>query len=301
MRNIPKRIFYSWGINEPIKKDAAKCMLTWYDKLSNYEIIEINENSVEYFNFKKELKENKWFSEVYKRKMYAYVSDYIRVKVLYEHGGIYLDTDVSVLQNFDDILEAPCFVGLHSTIEGENLLEPAILGAQKNNTFIKKALDFYDESIWKEHVYIIPQIFKLILENKYGNFECLPKNKQEIVKYDDIWIYPESYFVPFHSNQLFTFKCIEDNTHTIHWFNGSWCKDDIFYFLDNKHRIPLNKIDEAYKKHLLWKKRQSENVNYSDKNINLIQRIFSIKNSANKKHKIIRLLGFKIKIKRGNI
>ena len=101
MRQVPKRIFYVWGANEKKRRDVDLCILSWLEKCPEYEIIEINENSVEYFNFKKELESNLWFRVVYENKLYAYIADYIRVKVLYDYGGIYLDTDVSTLKNFN--------------------------------------------------------------------------------------------------------------------------------------------------------------------------------------------------------
>lgn len=43
--------------------------------------------------------------QAYEKKKYAFVSDYARAKVLYEYGGLYLDTDVKVVKNFTDLLE----------------------------------------------------------------------------------------------------------------------------------------------------------------------------------------------------
>lgn len=33
------------------------------------------------------------------KKDWAFVSDYVRLKVLYEHGGIYFDTDIQVIKH----------------------------------------------------------------------------------------------------------------------------------------------------------------------------------------------------------
>lgn len=38
----------------------------------------------------------------------AFVSDYARFKILYEHGGVYFDTDVEVLKSMDDIYTERC-------------------------------------------------------------------------------------------------------------------------------------------------------------------------------------------------
>ena len=94
---IPKRIFYVWGANEPKGKAELMCLFSWFQNLKDFEIIEINDNSTEYFNFQEELKNNKWFKTVYDRKMWAYVADYIRIKTLYDNGGVYFDTDVMAI------------------------------------------------------------------------------------------------------------------------------------------------------------------------------------------------------------
>ena len=129
--SIPKRIFYVWGANEKKRRDVELCILSWRLLMPDYEIIEINENSKDYFDFQEELTSNKWFRTVYENKLYAYIADYIRIKVLYDNGGIYLDTDVSTLKRFDKYLEESAFVGMQSDSSlGSSNLEPAILGAQ---------------------------------------------------------------------------------------------------------------------------------------------------------------------------
>jgi mannosyltransferase OCH1-like enzyme len=80
--------------------------------LPDYEIIEMNERSG-YFNLKKETENNLWLKTVYDLKLWAYISDYVRLKVLYEYGGIYLDTDVTVYKDLMPLLEDnTAFIGM---------------------------------------------------------------------------------------------------------------------------------------------------------------------------------------------
>lgn len=238
---IPKRIFYVWGAHEPKKRDVLACIQTWRQNCPEYQIIEINEESQEFFNFKAELASNKWFRTVYERKMWAYVADYIRVKVLFDNGGIYLDTDVSVLKNFDDFLTDRCFVGIQCCkLDGYyDWVEPAILGCQKGNLFLKAVLDFYmttsKENIWNTPIYILPDVFKSILDRMYGIQSYPTKKDQTIIQYADVTIYPEGVFIPFRWSEVFYPECIEKRTHTIHWWNGSWNRPEVRFFLDNKH------------------------------------------------------------------
>lgn len=243
MGEIPKRIFYVWGAGEPKKRDVNLCILTWRQKCPDYEIIEINENSTEYFNFKEELNTNKWFRTVYENKMYAYVADYIRIKVLYNNGGIYLDTDVSTLHNFDKYLNNPAFVGMQCDSETDsNNLEPAILGSVKGNLLIKQILDFYNEMIWQLPIYTMPQIFNYFITKNYGKIIYPKYEQQEIIYLKDITIYPEKYLIPMRVGEEFNIDCIKPETTTIHWFGGSWVAGNIKTFLNNKHKENIEKL-----------------------------------------------------------
>ena len=82
---IPKKLHYIWlGKNsKPNLMDI--CINSWREKLPDYEIIEWNEDNL---NFYEEIEKNRFLKECYKRKLWAFLSDYFRMKVLYENGGI---------------------------------------------------------------------------------------------------------------------------------------------------------------------------------------------------------------------
>lgn len=249
MAEIPKRIFYVWGAGEKKKRDVNLCLLSWHMAMPNYEIIEINENSTEYFNFKEELKNNAYFKMVYDRKMYAFIADYVRIKTLYENGGIYLDTDVCALKSLDEFLNEPAFVGIEGNKSEINVewVEPAILGAQKGNPFLKQILDFYENEIMNTPLFILPDIFMKYLKSNYGITSFPNKNEQKIIKLKDITLYPEKYFIPYRLNEEFNFECIEPETCTMHMWNGSWNDSKIIYFQTHKHKMPLWKLDLVIK------------------------------------------------------
>ena len=235
-KEIPRRVYYVWGANEPKREEVLKCMRSWEQYLPDYDIVEINDESTKYFNFAHELETNRWFRTVYERKMWAYVADYIRMKALYENGGIYFDTDVSVVKNMDEFLTNTAFVGIQSSSKdgSGDWVEPAICGAQKGNEFIGKIVSFYDKLIWKEPIYTMPHLFDYYLRD-YNIFPFPIKSKQEIIKLPDITLYPERYFIPYRFREEYKPECIEDDTHTIHWWGSSWVKPHIQYFLQNKH------------------------------------------------------------------
>ena len=91
-----------------------------------YEVIEWNETNCD-------LQCNNYIKKAVEYKNWAFVSDYFRLRALYEFGGIYLDTDVEVYKSFDDLLNKKGFVGyMHDALIGT-----AVLGFEKENLFIK--------------------------------------------------------------------------------------------------------------------------------------------------------------------
>lgn len=228
---IPKRIFYVWGYSERKSVLANVCIENWRMMLSDYDIVEVNENTPEWFDFDAEYNTNLWFKTVYDLKMWAYISDYIRIKTIFDHGGIYLDTDVTVYKKFDNLLLHDMFIG--NAIN--NFPEMAVFGANKSNLILKKINNFYKKDIWESPFFIITNIFKKIIQYDFH----LNLNIDGIIHSKDIVIYPPEYFHPFHYHMEFSSNCITQNTYTVHWGAGSWHIKKNLFFLSNKHRIPL--------------------------------------------------------------
>ena len=131
---IPKIIHYIWvgGKEKPV--DIKRCMATWKKHLEGYKVIEWNES-----NF--DIEQHPFVKAAYEAKKWAYVSDYIRAYAIYNYGGIYLDTDILLLDNFDDFLNHRAFVGF----ENPNYPFTAAFGAEKGHPLVKDMLDYYDE------------------------------------------------------------------------------------------------------------------------------------------------------------
>ena len=111
MNQIPKVIHLFWfGRGE--KSDVIKdCIASWHQYAPDYEIIEWNEDNFD-VNFCERSR------QAYEQKKWAFVADIARLKVIYEQGGIYLDTDVLMKQPFQNFVnetkEAPAFFLFHN-------------------------------------------------------------------------------------------------------------------------------------------------------------------------------------------
>lgn len=206
---IPKIIHYCWFGKGEKPEIVNKCIDSWEKILSDYEIIEWNEE-----NF--DINCNEYVKEAYENKKYAFVSDYVRVYVLYNYGGIYLDTDTEVFKKLDIFLGEESFWGF----EEKNYIATSTIGAKKGNKLIKIFMDFYENKSFNEtnqiletstNVQIVTKIFKELGFRMNGE-------KQTIDKIGTI--YPQEYFSPYDYINYYDKKT--DKTYTKHYFYKSW-------------------------------------------------------------------------------
>lgn len=213
MNKIPKTIHYCWFGRGEKPKLAKKCIKSWKKFLPDYEIIEWNED-----NF--DINSNLYVKQAYESKKYAFVSDYVRLYALYNYGGIYMDTDVEVLQSLDKFLKYEAFIGF----ESEELCGTGIIGSKKENKMIREFLEPYkslrfinDDGSFNQttNVYMMTDIFM-----KYG--VNLNNTQQNI---NDMEIFPKTYFCPLNYGDAQT--DFSKDTYTIHHFAGSWLPEEI--------------------------------------------------------------------------
>jgi mannosyltransferase OCH1-like enzyme len=200
---IPKKIHYIWfGKGE--KNDRIKqCIESWKKYMPDYEIIEWNED-----NF--DINCNEFCKQAYENKKYAFASDVARLKVLYEHGGIYMDTDVEVYKPLDDFLNEEGFTGF----EDVHYPVTATMGCVKGNPIIKMMLDYYDCVDFKMYEnwqdYITYQETNTCIMSNILSILGINRDNNTTQRIKHFTIYPQSYF--------FT----KDEGWTWHSFNGSW-------------------------------------------------------------------------------
>jgi hypothetical protein len=207
-----------------LPESAKKCIASWRKFLPDYEIIEWNEDNYD-------VNKIPYTAEAYAAKKYAFVSDYARFDILYQHGGLYFDTDVEVIKPFDDIVANGPFMGCEIDAKGSDCpavapglglgVNPGLgLGVNPGLGLYKEILDYYSQL----HYLIDGEIIET------GTVVCHTTKvlqqhglivKSGIQKVAGVTIYPKEYFNPLDDN---TGKLtITANTHSIHWFSKTWC------------------------------------------------------------------------------
>lgn len=208
MSRIPKKIHYCWFGGKPLPEDAEKCINSWKKYLPDYEIIRWDENN---FDFQV----NDYVREAFEEKKWAFITDYVRLYVLYNYGGIYMDTDVEVLKSLDIFLEHEAFSGF----EDKENIPTGIMAAKKGNKWIKYLLDYYTN----KHFIVDGKIdyttnVIIITEMTKAKYKLRQNNKFQDLK--DVTIYPNDYFCP--KNHINGEIYLTNNSYCIHHFSGSW-------------------------------------------------------------------------------
>lgn len=106
---IPKVIHYCWFGGGELNELSEKCIASWRKFCPDYEIVRWDESNYD-------VSKNEYMYRSYEAKKWAFVSDYARLDILYEHGGIYLDTDVELIGSLDELLQERAFMGIEYSL-----------------------------------------------------------------------------------------------------------------------------------------------------------------------------------------
>ncbi len=214
---IPKKIHYCWFGGNPIPAEYQRYIDSWRKYMPDYEIVEWNEQNYDVNCIP-------FSAEAYEKSKYAYVSDYARLRILYEHGGIYLDTDVELLKPLDDILAQGGFMGFEKNTnaqKGEMLKIALGLGfaVPPRHPIIREIMDYYETRHYcnpdgSENQVTIVVITTDILKRWGLSQSDTPTTIEGIT------FYPWDYFCPME----FMGRKMEmtPNTYSIHHFSASW-------------------------------------------------------------------------------
>lgn len=205
---IPKIIHYCWFGGNELPGLAIHCINSWKKYLPEYEIKEWNESNVD-------LNENVYIKEAYENKKWAFITDYIRLKVMYEYGGIYMDTDVEVLKPLDEFLKNEAFSGY----ETDEYVPTGIMASVKRQRFIEKLLTYYSDRHFVDTDGILDMTTNVkIITNIAVNYGLNPNNTKQII--EGMCFYPKDFFCP--KDRVDGVVYATENTACIHHFNGSW-------------------------------------------------------------------------------
>ncbi|MDN7143132.1 hypothetical protein KC131_21000 [Pseudomonas sp. JQ170] len=141
-RAIPKKIWTYWN-SEEAPKTVRACMKSWKDKNPDYEITQLNPNNLQ--AYLREVPEQ-FYSDTPQRQ-----ADWVRLAVLREHGGVWLDSTTVTFERLDFLhqiqrVHGSELIAFFNKQHTSNPLYPIIenwfIAAPEKSKFIS---DWYDE------------------------------------------------------------------------------------------------------------------------------------------------------------
>lgn len=212
-QRIPKVIHYCWFGKKEIPAQYRKWMESWKHYCPDYEIIEWNEDNYD-------VHKNRYISQAYELGKWAFVSDYARIDIIHEYGGVYLDTDVELIKNIDEMLGNDAFCGFETS---KYVAFGLGFGAKKHHFIVNEIKKYYDEICF-------------VLENGVLNQTTCPVIQTDIMKrhglvcngefqvVDGMTVYPPRILCGM-SPHTFRIQRDLEYTYAIHHFSGSWVED----------------------------------------------------------------------------
>lgn len=198
---IPKLIHMFW-FGKGDKSDLIKkCIESWKEYAPEYQIIEWNESNFD-VNFCERSK------QAYAAQKWAFVADIARLKVIYEIGGIYLDTDVQLTAPLDELIDETNGATTFFLFHNERFIGTGYgFGALPKSEVIRHLLRNYESMRFELKRGIFAQV-------------CTQIETEALVEF-----YPQ--FVRNNKNQTFEDGTVILSTniwqhYLIHWGTGTW-------------------------------------------------------------------------------
>jgi len=221
---IPKKLHYCWFGKSNMPALSDECLKSWKRYLGEYEVKLWNEENCP---------KNDFIDYHLEMQNWAFVSDYVRLYALITEGGIYLDTDIEVLQSFDPLLQSSGFVGYQSGTSINN----GVCGSEKGNEFFISCLKRMESTF-----------------NAKSKFEISPvvTTKTYASGTWNIDVYPSHFFYPYNPydpdrpvNQLM-YSMIKSDTYAIHHWEKSWDLGKLSFGQRLRRKLVKTKLKLGY-------------------------------------------------------
>lgn len=162
-----------------------------------------------------------YLTKAYKNSKWANMSNFVRLFAVFQEGGLYFDTDVEVVKNFDVFLNNHCFFGF----ETKKYVSNAIFGAEKKSPFIKELMD---NLIIQFDGTELANLSSPILVTELLRQKGLKKYSRKPFALEKISLFPIHFFypLPYKKRNDLNFirkrKYLKKDSHCIHYWALRW-------------------------------------------------------------------------------
>lgn len=210
---IPRKIHYCWFGGGQLPAFLQNCIDSWRANCPDYEIIEWNESNYD-------VNRHKFTKQAYEQKKWSFVTDVARLDILYDNGGIYLDTDVTLLKNLDDCLYQTGFIGVE---KWGNVNSGGGCGFVKHHPMLKKLIEYRDSFSFVMQDGSLNTETNGLYETKiFMESGFKPNNSLQII--EGVTIYPSYINHPYDYMSCDAHE--KSSTISIHHFYSGWMEKD---------------------------------------------------------------------------
>ena len=205
---IPKTLHYCWFGQNRKTKLIDRCIKSWYSYCPDYKIIEWNESNFDFY-------QHPYLQWCHEKAKWAFLSDFARLLIVYQHGGLYFDTDVELIKQPDELLQYDAFFGFENK---EYVATGLGFGAVAGFPILNDMIRQYET-------------MNRLDDGSYPTIVCPSLNTEALKPFGLVCngllqtvsgatIFPSDYFNPYddatgHLN-------LTSNTVSIHWYGKSW-------------------------------------------------------------------------------
>jgi hypothetical protein len=195
---IPKTIHYCWFGGKKKPDVVTACIASWKKNLPDFTITEWNEETFD-------VTKHPFTARMHSEKKWAFVSDYARLAILEEHGGVYLDTDMELVQDISPLLSAELLLGK----ETDTVISAGMIGATPRHPYIQACKEKYD------NVHGLPPTIPRLITDVYNKMK---PSLLHVKVCEPIAFYPYSQ----ETITLYNKSDVTPATYGVHLWNYSW-------------------------------------------------------------------------------
>lgn len=210
---IPKTIHYCWFGGGQKSKLLQKCIKSWKKVCPDYHIIEWNEDNFDLSTTPE------YIRSAYNAKKWAFVSDYARLKIVFENGGIYMDTDVELLKPLDALLGYAGYFGFETP---ETVNTGLGFAAEKGLPMLMEMMQQYEnrDFNYESGQYLTCPLIDTGVLVKHG----LQLDGAKQLLDNNVLVLSAEYLCP--KSLLTEWISKTENTFSIHHFTTSWFSEE---------------------------------------------------------------------------
>lgn len=206
---IPKIIHSVWVGPRSIPEQHRRWMAEWRDKHPDFAFMHWDNGNID--------RSLEWVRVMLHRRQWAAASDVIRLQILRDFGGIYLDTDVEVVRSLHPLLNEDCVVGWTSSEPVTHCINNAVIAARPGHPVIERALGRLTAmDPWQAHG---PAMGPDALRDAVFEQAARAPKPQRML---DTLVVPSRAFYPYYWTEHYDPACVAPDTLCVHHWTLSW-------------------------------------------------------------------------------